>query len=171
MSKFTKPAPWLRRFFIPSGVDFREPGQVSNDVSLVQPYDGGSYPEMAGVEKVFTVTSAAGANTYTDLFTLTNEQIARLVSVSMANVAGGASGAMLVTDDGSTPEAPCSVYAGAFANSQQTLDGSIRAIPILAPIIGPGMRVRLRVTGGDASTQVIANWLVYIVPVGSVFYL
>jgi len=51
------------------------------------------------------------------------------------------------------------------------LAGHFNGIPLLSPIIGPGMQLQGYWTGGDAATIVIWKALWVQVPLGSVFYI
>jgi len=163
MSTFTRPAPWLRQFFTPSRTGFKEPGKLSDDVSLVQPYDGGGWPIDPGVNKTGELQSVVGASTQTVLFTTEQDEISRLVTVGAILDAGGVPAGLVHLDHSGGPSVPICEHF--------TLDTAYyRSMPLYAAIVGPMVRVRGFVVGGDASTQVTWRWMEYRVPVGTVFY-
>jgi len=124
---------------------------------------GGGWPIDAGVNKTGTAQSAIGAATQTLLFTTGINEISRIVSVGCQLDAGGTPAALVSLDHVGGPTVPiCEHY---------TIDAAyIRSMPLYTLIIGPMVRVRGFIVGGDASTQATFTWMEYRVPVGTVFY-
>jgi len=163
MSGFTRPAPWLRRLFTPSQ-RFDEPGILSDDVSLVQPYDGGGYALDQNTIKIISLISNVGAAQNTPLVVPGANQVVRVVCVGVFLMAGAS---------------PTLTNLQLVAGSLRSVSSpGIAVIPPnrifvdnRAPILVPGISMDGSHIGGDASTQL--RWEVYLlrVPIGTVFYL
>lgn len=164
MSKFSRSASWLKQLYTPSSTGWREPGQLSPDVSLTSPYDGGAYPLLDPSQwllgAVVSATVAAGSTT---LFTVPVTEIARVLAVSATVTAGVA------------PQLQLQVRT--LANDNVIVSESVLAvaairtgIQVFTPIVGPGHLIIGRHTAGDAAT--IVSWDLYVAraPLGSVFY-
>lgn len=164
MSRFTRPAGWLRQLFTPSQTESPNPGLLSDDVSLVQPYDGGGYPTFApgqwGV-KVVSVTAATGE---IPLLTTASNELARLLCLSATLVAGVAAKCTAVVDTGG----PSGVIE--CAEEVTTPAAGQILVPLAIPIMGPSHILSGNHSGGDAAT--IIHWRLYfcVAPLGSVFY-
>jgi len=82
MSKFARPASWLRQLFTQSRTGFANPSILSQDVSLTAPFDGGGFPlydpDMWGK----TATSVAEAAGTTAVYTVPANQISRILALS-----------------------------------------------------------------------------------------
>jgi len=84
MNKFTRSAPWLRQLFTPSQTKSSNPGSLSEDVSLVQVYDGGGFNFLSSAMWAVRVDSTpAGATDTTDILTAGPEELVRVFSVSI----------------------------------------------------------------------------------------
>jgi len=161
MSGFVRPADWLRQLFTSSQTGPVNPTSVSDDVSLVQPYDGGGYPLFDPGEWAKQVTSATTAASTTALFTVPETSICRILAASAVNTAGVA------------PDVHFRV-ATATASLAISLSKTLPAVEqegfeITCPIVGPGHQITGRHFGGDGSTIVIYRLYLVVVPLGTVF--
>jgi len=164
MSGFTRAAPWLRQLFTPSKTAQPNPDRLSDDVSLVQPYDGGGWPLPPGGEWALQVVTAAGAAADSVLVSVNANEIARILAVSFGRNAGVHPTLAVDVLVQQTFTVGLSAHV-VSTTAIQTL------LPISTPIIGPGHVLRGRHFGGDAAT--VIDWEVYFVraPLGTVFSL
>jgi len=164
MSRFNRPASWLRFLFTPSQTKAPNPGELSNDVSLNQPYDGGGFPLFDPSQWAFTVKSATIASATTDLFTVPEDEIVRILAVAASVAAGVAPNVNSFATTQNNTRVSLSAPLLLVANGQRT------GLTQLCPIIGPGHVFAGHHFGGDAAT--IIDWWVYFVraPLGTVFY-
>jgi len=161
VSQFTRPASWLRQLFTPSQTSQPNPGQLSNDVSLVQPYDGGGYP-LGGLDGIVLITSTVAAALTTTLFTNNSNTIARVLALTAQSIAGTAPVCNFRVFN---PTTACVITESLL------LTANFRSFPTTCPIIMPGHGLSGRYISGNASTQVQYTFHVCFAPVGSVFYL
>lgn len=165
MSRFVRSASWLRHLFTPSHTAQPGPVEVSDDVSLVQPYDGGGYPLFDPGQWSLAKNSLVGVSSVTKIYTVPSDNIVRLLGLSATRVAGAA------PDCNAEVETPNGINTG--LGIQVTGVGStfLHHIPASSPILGPGHILLGRHLGGDAST--VVQWNLYFVqaPIGAVFYL
>lgn len=164
MSKFSRPASWLRQLFTPSSTGWREPGELANDVSLVQPYDGGGFPLLDPGQWVTVVNSSAAAADTTVILNLGNLEYGRILAAGVNRTAGVLPSCSIQVFDQN---------GFGITVSDRILiavNGEREGFQLFTPIIGPGHSIRGRHFGGDAAT--ILEWIVYVVraPLGSVFY-
>ncbi len=163
MSKFTRPAPWLRRFFTPSQTEFKEPGLLSEDVSLIQPYDGGGWAVDSGPTKTFSAVSATVAAAYTTLFTTGPQEISRFVSFAIKSSAGVIPSCNVVLNQ------PGGAHV-AISEVLTPITAEHTSIRLFTKVVGPDVEVRVSHWGGDAATVIAINFMEYRVPIGVVFY-
>lgn len=165
MSRFSRPASYLRQLFTPSSAGFQDPGVLSSDVSLIQPYDGGGWPMESSRSWVRTVTTAAIAAGAITLLVNDRETIARILAISFAVTAGVIPEvhADIIDDVSSVSISDHMVIAAVGAADE--------GLRLNCPILGPGHTLRGRWFGGDAAT--VVNFRAYLVqaPIGTVFYL
>jgi len=162
MSKFNRPSTWLRHLFTPRQTSAANPGEVSNDVSLNQPFDGGGYPLLDPTQWASVVVSATIAVDNTELLTTGPDEIIRILAISARLNAGVAPSAFIKVGP-STGTVPCSPTIAALTAERQALISN-------CPILGPSATLFGRHFGGDAAT--IVEWGIYMcrAPLGSVFY-
>jgi len=160
MSQFSRPARWLRQLFTPSATGFQEPGTLSTDVSLIQPYDGGGYPFETRVQR--DTQAAVAANTVTIISANINE-IIRLMGLSILVTAGTIPTIFfLVLLDG--VELAISPRTVISAINQQN------SVIHNTPILPPEAALQVSWAGGNASTVVRSEVLFVRAPIGTVFY-
>jgi len=162
MSGFVRPADWLRQLFTSSQTGPVNPTSVSDDVSLVQPYDGGGYPlfnpEQWALE--VTTTPAAAAAT-TSLFTCPDTSICRVLAMAAVKTAGVAPDVHFRVET--------AVISLAISVSQTLPAVEQIGFAPTCPIIGPGHKITGRHFGGDGSTIVVYRLYLVVVPLGTVF--
>jgi len=163
MSGFVRPANWLRHLFTSSQTGPVNPTEVSDDVSLIQPYDGGGYPLFDPGEWAKDSTSATGAAKTTALFSVPDDKIARILSASIVHTAGVAPDVYFRVE---TPQ----FSMGISENLTALADAEDQGFQIHSPIIGPGHNLVGRHFGGDGSTVIIFRLYLCVVPIGTVFY-
>jgi len=164
MSGFSRPADWLRQIFIPSRTGWQTPGEVSPDVSLTHPYDGGAYPTTPPGEFLTVTTQVAAAAGEGDLITLPPNRIARIMGLNVSISAGVLPSVNYKV--GIAGVAMCNITPTTVIPS---LNESIAFQPF-CPILPPTHTLRVRWFGGDAATVVVTTILVARAPLGSVFY-
>jgi len=163
VSSFVRPAAWLRQLFTQSRTESSNPSVLSNDVSLVQPYDGGGIVIPDPANLVHTVDSAVGAATGTTILTTGANEIIRVYSVAVFKLAGADGTANLLTNH-------TGIALTCGVSGRMVADGNWNAIGTPGVVIGPAHVLTGNFFGGDASSQV--RWRLYgaRVPVGTVFY-
>ncbi len=165
MSRFARSADWLRQLFIPSRTGWEPPGRVAEEVSLVQPYDGGGFPIWPAGQYVLELTTAAAASGDFLVRTVALNQIMRLLSVSVrinAGVIPICSYRVTLSAGGGTVEIT--------PKFTPPLSVEYYGLELYSPIVPQGHDLRLRWRNGDAATIVRCSILYCIAPVGSVFY-
>lgn len=164
MSTFSRPADWLRQLFIPSRFGWTPPSAIASEVSLVQPYDGGGFPLWPTGQWILNETAAAASSGVVTFLTIPEDQIARILAVSVTITAGVLPSCALQIGNPSVAD----------LNASPTIVPSILnegfALEPFSPIIPPDHRFRVRWYGGDGLTVVNARALICRVPLGSVFY-
>jgi len=161
MSGFVRPAEWLRHLFTSSQTGPVNPTEVSDDVSLVQPYDGGGFPLYDPGQWAKEVTSATSAAATTVIFTVPATSICRILAAAAVLSAG------VAPDVHFRAVAPTASLA---ISASQTLPAVEQiGFSIFCPIIGPGHSISGRHFGGDAATIVIYRLYLVVVPLGTVF--
>lgn len=167
MSQFSRRARWLNALF-PASVapTVRDPNSRSDDVSLVQPYDASGWPFTEPENWITVVDGVAGAISTTDILTVPDGQVYRLLAASafMAVVPSG-SRQLFIRDRISTP------------NSAVKIADDLNAAPdhghfhIRNPIIVPaGLIISGDFAAGGAGS--VPRWNLYgvLAPEGTVFY-
>lgn len=164
MSQFSRRARWLNDLF-PASVapPSRDPHTLSEDVSLVQPYDGSSWDLINPDAWITTLTLAVGASGNEDILRVDDRNILRFLCCDVILLAG---------------LAPTSFRIRVTANGVEEVAVTGNVIPLtdgtpiraLSPIIGPSSRLRAIYFGGDVLTQIRVNIYGLEVPLGSVFY-
>jgi len=162
MTKFSRSSSWLKGLFTPSQSKFPNPGILSDEVSLVQPYDGSGWPLWDPDQWFLSITSATIAAAATTLLTVPDDFVARILAVSARTTAGVAPSARIFV-------------GGPLINvglgDLQLLTATPQVMPVQSPIIAPGHRLRGDHVAGDAATIVIYSVYFVQAPMGSVFYI
>lgn len=172
MSQFSRRARWLNIFFPQSVAPAeQDPGVRSDDVSLVQPYDGGGFPLSEDTAWMRFLNPAAAAAGVVAIFTTPPDQLFRFMGADVQLIGGngpvagcglqiqppvGGGGIMQVTER--------KFFAGATANDPVNFEA------ITVPIIGPNTIVFMQWAGGNVATDLIVHVYGNFAPFGSVFY-
>jgi hypothetical protein len=169
LSQFSRRARWLNSLF-PASVlpKISDPGVVSDDVNLVQPYDGGGYGFADSSELVTRVTGVVGASGGFVILTTSAEEIFRLISADHVTVAGGLPDVwMIVIDNEGGGD---SVHITQKIQAQPI--GASQILPLQGGpvVIGPNMTITTQWTGGDAATQISFGIYGFRAPLGTVFH-
>jgi len=165
VSQFVRPAKWLRQIFTQSRTEASNPSRVSNDVSLVQPYDGGGWgmqePDSWGIRSVGAV-AAAGAVV---VITVPAGQIFRLLSLGASHVAGVQPSAWFNVQ----------INGVSFPIVDRVLMNGPGRMAYWAgmkypPVIAERHVLNFQWTAGDAATQIDSYIIGFLAPAGTVFY-
>lgn len=162
MSKFVRAASWLRFLFTPAHTAQAGPVEVSDDVSLTAPYDGGGYPLFDPGQWITVTRSATVAAAITTLITVPTDSICRLLAVSTSLIAG-------VAPDCSVEMATQTDVNLCISELELNVPSGHTNIRTFCPILGPGHVLKGRHIGGDAATIVDWHVCAVIVPLGSNF--
>lgn len=163
MARFTRPAPWIQDLFTPSRSQKDDPGIRSDDVSLIQPYDGSGWPLQPVGEWVTNKQLAAATDKSVPFSTLRDDQVSRIIALSCDLLAGANATAFFFI------EGPANLGVGC-SSRVTTVDGELNAFEIYSPIIPPGHRLTGRYFGGDVLTVINFHAALCTVPLGTVFY-
>jgi len=145
-----------------------DPGSVSDDVSLVQPYDGGAWP-IPRLEDWFfgPFVTPAGASGDTNLLTVPEDSVFRVFAISVFTVVAAVATVNVVVSQlplvgGVVVSPSIATLASALGPVSPDLD------PIVVP---PGASIRGAHFNGNGTT--ILSWGMYgcLAPSGSVFSL
>lgn len=170
MSQFSRRIRWLQ-FLFPQSVAPRaqDPGQLSDDVSLVQNYDGGAYG-ISALEQpdwwtfLILATAAAGDEV---VFSVPEGFIFRFMRGDYFLRAGNAPfGRFDIQSD----------TFGTISATEETRDATVGPLntlggPVLTPIVPPGADIRFSYHGGNASTDILARIYGSLAPLGSVHHI
>lgn len=163
MSQFVRPAAWLRRLFLQSRTKHINPSRVSNEVSLVQAYDGGGWGMVPGTDWGVTVDSAVAAAGSTSILTVGEDEIFRLLGICVSLLAAAAPTLAIAR-----VQIAVSNEAIAVSETLVTVDTELRALPgISTPILPPRSILTGKHSGGDATTKVQWAVLGLRLPLGS----
>jgi len=190
LSQFSRRARWLQDLFTPSVAPHRQdPSVLSDDVSLVQAYDGGgigvvppSFPAQrdgeavgAGVPllieapevSIRSYLTAKGIAINSDMYSLPTGLYARILLLS-TNL-----------NDGTTPTTqnfsvnqPTGTPGGGFQANLTHISASVgnpvTARGLMCSILPPGMMIKAHHTGGAADTQIRVGLVWIVAPVGMI---
>lgn len=159
--KFARRAGWLTELFTPSVTPpTRFPDQYSNDVSLIQPYDGGGWGMINSEAYITQAANVAGASGTLTIKDIAPENIFRFLSAAVILTAGVAPSVVLeiFTIDGSRSQSISSLVTPNGAR-WTTFD-------LIPPIIGPNHRIRAPWAGGDAATVITVSLFGPEIPLG-----
>ena len=167
MSQFSRRARWLNVLF-PSSVAPRaqDPGRFSDDVSLIQPYDGGGFGLSAADDGDWWhfALSAVGAADDFVIFTVPDGFIFRWMAGDASTVAGNNPNGNFAVQAITPP------FSGAIAASVNVIiSGTVVSRQIEIPIVGPFSEIRFEYANGNAATQILARIYGALAPVGSNF--
>lgn len=169
MSQFSRRARWLNQLFTASvAPQSSDPAVVSDDVSLVQPYDGSGWPiPQLGDWFSGPFLSPTGAAADTELIQVADDEVFRLFAISVFTVA------TLVADAGPIVSQIQGAGGVQIAPNQQSPGLAFGSNVYQFPggmILPPGSFLRGGHFNGNGTT--ILSWSVYgcRAPSGTVFY-
>ncbi len=164
MSRFARPSDWLRQLFIPSRTGWQPPSVVAEEVSLVQPYDGGGFAIWPVGQWILEETQAAAAAGNASVLLNTNEEFTRILALAV-HISAGVLAEVFWAIQGPTA-------TNVVMTERRTLAvvGQAEAFTQTTPILPPGHDLRIAWNTGDAATVVVARAIICTVPIGSVFY-
>lgn len=165
MTQFARPSTWLRHLFTPAVTLSPNPGILSDDVSLNQPFDGSGWGIIAGAEYAREVTSPVGVTNSIELLEVPTNEVFRLLSLGVQRVLGAdySFSNWFVRAPGNNFDVP--------VTPEMTVTSSLRApTAILSPILGPGSRLFHLASGGSAASTRDVRVYGVSAPLGTVFY-
>jgi len=185
LSLFSRRARWLQELF-PASVapKVRDPSSVSDDVSLVQQYDGGgvgfpipTFPPVTAGPATFTATvpevgireflTTVGIATSTDLILMPTGLYARILSITAVISAG-------TTPSGFHIDARPPTGSGigdhiAYITHEMSVLKSVRsALPLATDLILPGHQVNAVQSGGASGTIIRLAFYWIVSPIGAI---
>jgi len=162
LSQFSRRAKWLGDLFSASVLPRADdPGVVSDDVSLVQSYDGGGH----GFEKFFRSVLFTGATNATDIITVAEDEVFRLYAVESHSIVSGQASvleALLINLEFPLTNVPVG-NPPVLSNTPTLWETSV-------PIMMPLTRLSVGYTGGIAATQIFFAVYGTRAPLGTVFH-
>lgn len=188
MSQFSRRARWLQQIFTPSVVPtVTDPTIVSDDVSLVQQYDGGalgiaepSFPAerdgdadpdplvILGPEvAIRDYVSKTGINTVSDMYQMPSGLYARIFAMTTILVAGSSPAQWFVSMQAPTGSG-VSNHSILVTPNYNAISGSRIPRAMTTTILPPGMQLNMHVVTGNASTQVRLSILWIVAPIGAI---
>jgi len=169
LSQFSRRARWLNRLFTASvAPQTSDPSSVSDDVSLVQPYDGSGWPIPTNTSWIQQFDTAVGISVQTDLFTIPEGFVYRLFGASgFAIIQPSPNGIFFVKDKISTPNTAVNISGNIDFS---LFVGNHRAELNQAIVIPAGLILAFDYTGGAAGTQMRVSIYGALCPEGTVFY-
>lgn len=176
MSQFSRRARWLNDLF-PASVlpQSKDPARVTDDVSLVQPYDGsgwgipegGDYAQRSPI--ISTVTVA-----FHQFFLLESDEVFRLLAADVAWLADTTFSPDLLiflTSIDKRGTGSQVLMARTFDNFVEIMNpGELEAFQELKPIIGPSCSLRIDTLNLLVGTQFTVGIYGVRAPLGTVFY-
>lgn len=168
MSQFSRRARWLNQLFPASAAPtINDPGVRSDDVSLVQPYDGSGWGVIQPTDFISRTISGIAAQGNVILRTVGANNIIRILAASYEHTAG-----VLPTQVCLEVHDPVAIRSVVISTVPATFAFAVveNPIEIVCPIILPGHRIDGAWQGGDAATRGIFGLVAVEAPVGTVFY-
>jgi len=171
LSQFSRRARWLNTLF-PASVlpQSQDPGVRSDDVSLVQQYDGGGWGFPRPDDFVVGSPILDGVTGRHIFFTLPIDEYARLLAVSLAFIGGGGASVVvpdIIDDEGTGNQVfiatPLQVNTGFLG------PGGFESFRNLATHIPPGGQFAAQWTNGGVGTTFTVQAYFCRAPVGTVF--
>lgn len=143
-----------------------DPGQRSDEVFLIQPYDGGGYSIPPVTNWFLEATSQVAAATQQLVHTVVPNELFRIIGCGVQRVAGA-----VYTLSYLQVKFPQATFNVQISNDLLTVDGNERGFnSIVCPVVPAGTEIRVFASGGDAASQFTATLIGVSVPVGTVFY-
>ena len=170
MSQFSRQATWLRRLF-PASVlpTVADPGSVSDDVSLVQPYDGSGWGFPSPSDWCRPTISAVGATGFTLNRVVGPDEVFRILAAHVIIFLGGGSptfvGVNVIDNEGTGDQ----VFISEILDLAGLGSNVVYPIRVYAPIVGPNCHLRLDYLGGDAATAMTLAVYGALAPIGTSF--
>lgn len=165
MSQFSRRARWINQLFPQSKApQVQDPGLVSDDVSLVQPYDGSGWGFALETQRTLALV---GPNQFVDAFTVDENEVVRFITADCLWLGLGVAPTEFVAQMIDLT----ALFGVNIATNVIPPSAQPQQYPNLVPIIPPNTRVQLAAIGGDALTQVTFGWSIIRAPLGTVFYL
>lgn len=165
MSQFSRRARWLNVLF-PASVapQSKDPAVFSNDVSLVQPYDGGGYglANQDWLDFLGTVTPGVFG---TEIVISTGpDELYRFLAAAVTLVAGAAPICRMIIEPTSTGgEQPVTDDVQPIGTTREVFD-------VLTPMIPPNTNLEIDWNSGDVNSDLFVQIMGVRVPLGTVFY-
>ena len=169
MTDFSRRARWLNALFPASRApQVTDPGNRSDDVSLVQQYDSGGLA-IARASSAFIVhTTATGASGTETIISATETEVIRCIAAHI-NLAAGtipASAHLVVRESVGNLDVLVSRRAPTLAVGA----GSVICEPFRQVVLIPGTDLRISWDGGTAPTSVRCRVYFIRAPAGTVFH-
>lgn len=182
MGGFSRRARWLNRLFPPSEAPAtQDPSTLSDDVSLVQQYDGGGLGFPASPTNWFLaeVTGPVGIAGSFILLANDDDSLARIFTASVKRIAGGDAAQTWLAIGRVESLGPDPVTASSalgtngeykrFGGNTHQSGGDLGGGGDGYGILGPGHNLQVHWLAGTAATQLKANVYGVIAPLGTVF--
>lgn len=186
MTQFSRRARWLN-FIFPQSVSPAQvdPATRSDDVSLVQQYDGGALgfnkpsfpddPSVLGEPLIITEPEVAirefltvvGITTITDMVQMPTGLYARVFAASHKLVAG-TKPALTFMELGAPTDSGVSEHRVMFTNGHTNVGNTRKAFRLVTDIIPPGMQLDVINLTGAADTQYRVSLAWVVAPVGAI---
>jgi len=166
LSQFSRRANWLSKLF-PASISptTKDPGQRSDDVSLVQPYDASGWAFQDSNSWAKRTDVLTGATGFSILQVIDLDSIFRLLGMDTITLVDAKPSILpsVIDREGTGDQ---------FFLAKQTVSSNGGLIfELNTPIIGPGSSIRIDWAGGDGNTQFTVGWYGVLAPLGTVFYL
>jgi len=172
LSLFSRRARWLNQIF-PASVTptIKDPGSRSDDVSLVQPYDGSGWgiPESgAWIQRSVQLRTTVLFHIF---FQLNDNEVYRLLAADLAYIAGPGNTDVRVLLSSIDKNGTGDQIILANEIVQNYTPGGIRVLVHSSPIIGPGCSLRVDlVLSTDVTERITVGVMGVRAPIGTVFY-
>ena len=171
MTQFSRRARWLNTLFPASKApQVRDPGVVSDDVSLVQQYDAGGYAfQKTDFFKAFPAQAAGNV----DVMETGPDEIIRVLAISAHNIVDPKPRNFLLWI--STVGALSSGAWGTYGNGvyyevgSNIMNNDPTAYTNMPPVLPPSTRIQFSYTTGSVLTEVVVTALFIRAPIGTVF--
>lgn len=171
MSQFSRRARWLNSLF-PASVlpQSQDPGEISDDVSLVQNYDGGGWGFPAPDDFIVNSPILDGVTGVHIYFTLPVDEYARLVAMSLGFIGGAGATVVypnIIDDEGTGNQVFCATPLQ--VNQGFLGPGGFESFRNLATHVPPGGQMRVEWINGAVGTTFTVQLYTCRAPLGTVF--